>query len=65
MEEWRYSSNFLDLGTRWRWMVSFTSLPLYPPREEPPVTPCGEEENLVLPGNEPGPFNRIDRRYTD
>jgi hypothetical protein len=24
MGEWRYSSTFLDLGTRWRWMVSFT-----------------------------------------
>jgi hypothetical protein len=30
MGEWRYSSTFLDLGTRWRWVVSFTPLPLYP-----------------------------------
>jgi hypothetical protein len=30
MNEWRYSSIILDLGTRWRWVVSFTSLPLYP-----------------------------------
>jgi hypothetical protein len=29
MGEWRYSSTFLDLGTRWRSVVSFTSLPLY------------------------------------
>jgi hypothetical protein len=29
--EWRYSSTFLDLDTRWRWVVSFTPLPLYPP----------------------------------
>jgi hypothetical protein len=21
---WRYSSNFIDLGTRWRWVVSLT-----------------------------------------
>jgi hypothetical protein len=24
MWEWRYSSTFLDLGTRWRWVVGFT-----------------------------------------
>jgi hypothetical protein len=28
--EWRYSSIILELGTRWRWMVNFTPLPLYP-----------------------------------
>jgi hypothetical protein len=27
MGEWRYSSSFLDVGTRWRPMVSFTPLP--------------------------------------
>jgi hypothetical protein len=30
MGEWRYSSTFLDLGTRWRWLVSFTLRLLYP-----------------------------------
>jgi hypothetical protein len=30
MMEWRYSSTILDLGTRWRWMVSFTPRLLYP-----------------------------------
>jgi hypothetical protein len=30
MEEWRYSSIFLGFGTRWKRVVSFTSLPLYP-----------------------------------
>jgi hypothetical protein len=29
MGEWRYSSNFLDLGTRWRSVVSITPRPLY------------------------------------
>jgi hypothetical protein len=24
----------LDLGTRWRWVVSFTARPLYPPEKE-------------------------------
>jgi hypothetical protein len=30
MEEWRHSSTFLDLFTRWGWVVSFTPLLLYP-----------------------------------
>jgi hypothetical protein len=30
MGEWRYSSIILDLGTRWRWGISFMPLPLYP-----------------------------------
>jgi hypothetical protein len=29
MEEWRYNAIILDLGIRWRWMDSFTPLPLY------------------------------------
>jgi hypothetical protein len=29
MGEWRYSSTILDLGIIWRWVVSFTLLPLY------------------------------------
>jgi hypothetical protein len=37
MEEWMYRSTFLDLGTTWRWVVSFTSLPLYS-RERAPGT---------------------------
>jgi hypothetical protein len=31
MVERRYSSTFLDLGTGWRWVVSFTPRPLYTP----------------------------------
>jgi hypothetical protein len=27
--EWRYSSTIRDLGTSWRWAVSFTPRPLY------------------------------------
>jgi hypothetical protein len=30
MGERRYSSAILDLGTRWRYVVSFTPWPLYP-----------------------------------
>jgi hypothetical protein len=29
MGEWRYSSVILDFGTRWKWVVSFRSRPLY------------------------------------
>jgi hypothetical protein len=29
MEEWRYNSTFLNIGTRWRWVVNFTPQPLY------------------------------------
>jgi len=28
---------FFNLGTRWRWAVSFTPRPLYPPGKDPPV----------------------------
>jgi hypothetical protein len=30
MLEWMYRSIFLDLGTSWRWVVSFVLRPLYP-----------------------------------
>jgi hypothetical protein len=39
MGEWRYSATILDLGTRWRWVISFTPLPLYP-RGISPRTHC-------------------------
>jgi hypothetical protein len=58
-----YSFTILDLGTRWRWVVSFTTWPLYP-RGNYPQYPldrrlngpqrqsgrCGKEKNLALPG---------------
>jgi hypothetical protein len=58
----------LDLGTRWRWVVSFTPQPLYPQGKTLPRYPLdrrlsgpqslsgvgGEEENpQALPGPEP------------
>jgi hypothetical protein len=68
MGKWRYSSTILDLGTRWRWVVSFISVTLYP-RWKNPRYPlerrlggpqiqsglCGEEKNHALPGTEPVP----------
>jgi hypothetical protein len=66
--QWRYSSTFLDLGTIWRWVVSFTPLPLYLRGKglQYPLDRrlggaqilsrrCGEEKNLALPGIEPRP----------
>jgi hypothetical protein len=64
MDEWRYSSTILDLGTRWRRVVSFTPRPLYP-RGNRPRYPLyrrlggpqsrserhGEEKNLASAGN--------------
>jgi hypothetical protein len=35
MWEWRCSATILDFGTRWRWVISFTSRPLYPWRNPP------------------------------
>jgi hypothetical protein len=37
MGKCRYSSTILVLGTRWRWVVSFISRPVYPPGKESPV----------------------------
>jgi hypothetical protein len=35
MEEWRYNSTILDLGTGWGWVVSFMPWALYPQGESP------------------------------
>jgi hypothetical protein len=35
MEEWEYSSTILDLGIRWRRVIKFTPLPLYPWEKSP------------------------------
>jgi hypothetical protein len=54
MGEWRYSS-ILDLGTRWRWVISFTPRPFYPRgksrryplgRPPEPAWPLWSRENL-------------------
>jgi hypothetical protein len=28
--EWRYRATLLDLGTRWRWLIKFMALLIYP-----------------------------------
>jgi hypothetical protein len=40
--EWRCSYTFLDLSTSWRWVVSFTPLPLYPWRKAPNTHSIGD-----------------------
>jgi hypothetical protein len=35
MGKWMYKSTLSDLGTSWRWVVSFTPLPLYPRWKSP------------------------------
>jgi hypothetical protein len=70
MGEWRYSSTILDLGTRGRWVVNFTPLPLYLRGRRSRYLfdmrlgglqgrsgPCGEQKNLALPRIKPGPFS--------
>jgi hypothetical protein len=65
--EWRYSSTFLDLGTRRRASGQLHA-PAALPGGRAPGTHwmggvqgltgrCGEEKNLALPGIEPGPPN--------
>jgi hypothetical protein len=58
MGKWRYSSTIPNFGTRWRWVVSFMPLSLYPryqldnrlggPQSRSGC--CGGEKNLALPG---------------
>jgi hypothetical protein len=63
MGEWRYSTTILDLGTRWRWTVSFTPLSLYP-RERNPRYPldrrlCVPQKNLTPAGNRTPVFQLV------
>jgi hypothetical protein len=70
--------HFLDIGSSWKWVISFTPLPLYP-REGAPCTHCigswadlrvglDDIENrkfLSLLGLELRPLGRPASRYTD
>jgi hypothetical protein len=68
----------LDLGTRWRWVASFTPRPLYP-QEKSRWYPSdrrlgglqswsgrggGEKNSQPLPGTEPSIIQPVDQRYT-
>jgi hypothetical protein len=78
MVEWRYSSTITVLGIRWRWIVSFTPLPLYPWRKSPRYPlyrrlvglqswsgRCGEEKNLAPPRDRNRAVQPVTNRYTD
>jgi hypothetical protein len=78
MGEWRYSSNILDLGTRWRRVVSFTPRPLYPRGKSRQYLldrrlggsqsrsgRCGEEKNLAPARNKTPAIQPVPRRYTE
>jgi hypothetical protein len=69
--EWRYSSTFLDLSTRWRWVVSFTlrgNSPRYPldRRLGGPLSRSGRnvKRKISYPYQESNP-SRPARSYTD
>jgi hypothetical protein len=76
-KELKYRCNILDLGMRWRWVVSFTLD--FTPREGAPgshwmggwVSPrnslecCGEEKNLAVTGIEAQPSSPRACYYTD
>jgi hypothetical protein len=68
----------IDLGTRWRWVVSFTPRPLYPQGKSPwypldrrvggPQSRSGrgseQKNSQPLPGNEPPIIQPLAQRYT-
>jgi hypothetical protein len=78
MEEWRYSSIFLVVGTRWGWVVSFTPLPLYSrgkstryPLDRSLGGPqsrsgrSGEGKKSSIAENRSRTFQPVARHYTD
>jgi hypothetical protein len=79
MGEYRYRSTILDLGTRWKWMISFTPRPLYS-QGKSPLYPldrrlggsqsrygrCRIKTNLLRKlGIETRAIQPVARRYTD
>jgi hypothetical protein len=75
--EWRYTSTILEPGNRWRWMVSFTSLPLYHLGRSPryPINRrldgpqsrsgrCGQWKKYYTAGNQTRAVQPVDRRNT-
>jgi hypothetical protein len=79
MAAWRYSSTILHVNTGWRWVVSFTPLPLYlwgrrhryPLDRRPGGSRSrrgryGAEKNLLaLSGNRTPAVHSVTCRYTD
>jgi hypothetical protein len=73
--EWRYSSKILDLSTRWKRVVSFTSLPLYPwgkihrypldRRLGRPIAGLDADTILTTTENRTPALQPVARHYTD
>jgi hypothetical protein len=75
--EWRYISTILDLGIRWRWIISFILWPLCPQGKRPqyPLNKLsgpqnqsrryGEEKNLATAGNWNPAVQPLTRPHTD
>jgi hypothetical protein len=74
----RYSSTFLDLGTRWKCVVDFTPLPLYLCRKGPQYSLdrrlggpqcwsgwCGVQKNLLPIGIQTPAIQPVDHYYTN
>jgi hypothetical protein len=69
---WTYSATTLDLGARWRWVVSLRARPLYPqyPLDRRLGGPqfrfgrCGEEKNLASVGIRTPAVQGVARLYT-
>jgi hypothetical protein len=69
VKKWRYSSTILDLGTRWRWVVSFTSRSLYH-RGNSPWYPLDRrlwirEKSIAAAGNWTPAIQLVACHYTD
>jgi hypothetical protein len=72
--EWKYSSTILDLGTRWRQVISFTPRPLYHRKEQSvPIGWMGsrvglgavEKRKTSLDGNRTSTVQPVAFRYID
>jgi hypothetical protein len=70
MRQWRYSSTLHELGTRWKKVISFTPLPLYPPGKTQvhikyEAGCCGKEKNLSTAENPTPAVQLIARPCSD
>jgi hypothetical protein len=72
MGEWKYSFPILGLGTRWKWVISFTPLPLYPRGNNPQYPldrrlggPRNREKSFAPAGNRTPDVQPLPHRYPD
>jgi hypothetical protein len=65
MGGWRYGCTILDLGTRWRWVVSFMARPLYTRGNSSRSGRCGEVKEPCHAGNQTLAVQPVARPSTD